>query len=294
MARREVNAVVVGSDRCAQNGDIINKVGTYSVALTAKRYGIPFYVLVQAAGSLARGEDLAIEERPADELLYFCGRPLLPRDCGDVAARYPAFDVTPAAMVTNLIGFEGCYTPESFREKFFTGSPILSSSGNQHEQKYLLVHGVPAEDGYRLLAGAIREDAAASILVPEMRPQLWGARVVARELARRNVPVTLISDNMIGTLFAKRQIRKLLLFQTGLTAAGPSGYCGSLLAAQLAGAHGVAIELQESCGTPEAMPDRDVRTFLGTKVVPAGASVYPLEQEIVPWELCAPCQSRLS
>jgi methylthioribose-1-phosphate isomerase len=153
---------------------------------------------------------------------------------------------------------------------------------------------MPAEEGYRLLAAAVQGKEVESILVPEMRPQLWGARVVARELARRNVPVTLISDNMIGTLFAQQQIRKLLLFRAELTAAGPSACCGALLVAQLARAHGVSIDLQESCSSTEPMSDRDVATFLGAKVVPAGASIYPLEKEVIPWELFRPCKTSVS
>ena len=74
MDRGEVNAVVVGSDRCAQNGDVINKVGTYPLALMAKEYGIPFYALVQDPGGLVRGEDVPIEERSANELLVIPGR----------------------------------------------------------------------------------------------------------------------------------------------------------------------------------------------------------------------------
>jgi methylthioribose-1-phosphate isomerase len=77
MDRGEVNTVVVGSDRCAQNGDVINKVGTYPLALMAKQYGVPFHVLVQDPGSLVRGEDVTIEERSATELLEFQGRPLV-------------------------------------------------------------------------------------------------------------------------------------------------------------------------------------------------------------------------
>jgi methylthioribose-1-phosphate isomerase len=294
MARGEINAVVVGSDRCAQNGDIVNKVGTYPVALMAKRYSIPFYALVQPVGSLARGEDLAIEERPADELLHFGGRPLLANGADRVAVRYPAFDVTPAALVTNLIGFEGVFTPESFRQKFLTGSPVPPRRRDEPEKKYLLVHGVPTENGYRILAAAVHGKEVESILVPEMRPQLWGARVVARELVRREVPVTLISDNMIGTLFAQDQIRKLLLFHSEPTAAGPSAYCGGLLAAQLARAHGITIDLQESSSSTEPTSDRDVATFLGVKVLPAGVSIYPLEKEVIPWELCSPCKSSSS
>ena len=294
MARGEVNAIVVGADRCARNGDIINKVGTYPLALTAKRYGIPFYALVQPVGSLERGEDLVIEERPADELLYFGGRPVLAQGADEVTVRSPAFDITPAALITNLIGFEGVFTPESFRQKFFTGSPVPSRRRDEKEKRYLLVHGVPANEGYQLLAATVQGKEAQRVLVPEMRPQLWGARVVAPELARRKVAVTLISDNMMGTLFAQDQISKLLLFHNEITAAGPSAYCGALLAAQLACAHGIAIELYQSCDSTEPARDRDVATFLGVKVLPPGASIYPLEKEVIPWELCKPCQSAVS
>ena len=76
-----------------------------------------------------------------------------------------------------------------------------------------------------------------------MRPELWGARVVAAELLERNAPTTLISDNMMGTLFAQGEIGKLCFFYDSLAAAGPQGICGSLLAVQLAHVHGVPIEL---------------------------------------------------
>ena len=75
MAQGEVNAVIVGADRVAQNGDVINKVGTYPIARMAKEYGVPFHALVQDPRSLARGTDVPIEERPAEELLTFRGRP---------------------------------------------------------------------------------------------------------------------------------------------------------------------------------------------------------------------------
>ena len=71
MAAGEVNAVIVGADRVAQNGDIINKVGTYPLALMAREYGVPFHALVQDPRSLERGIDVPIEERPVAELLSF-------------------------------------------------------------------------------------------------------------------------------------------------------------------------------------------------------------------------------
>lgn len=286
IARGEVNAVVVGSDRCAQNGDIINKVGTYPLALTAQKHGVPFYALVQAPGSLARGEDLAIEERPADELLHFHGRPLLGQGADQVAVRYPAFDVTPAALITNLIGFDDLFTPESFRERFQACSSASPRHENNSPRRYLLLHGVPAEDNYRMLTAAVKAGQGESILVPEMRPELWGARIVARELLRREVPTTLICDNMMGTLFAQGQIVKLFLFHAGLTEPGPIANCGALFAAQLARTHGVTIELGESQAIADPGMDRDISTFLGEKVVPAGVFIHPVEKEIIPWRWC--------
>ena len=118
MERGEVNAVVVGSDRSAQNGDVVNKVGTYPLALMAKEYGVPFHVLVQDPGSLVQGEDVTIEERSAAEILEFQGRPLVAEGMENLACRYPAFDVTPSFLISSLIGFDELFTPESFRKRY--------------------------------------------------------------------------------------------------------------------------------------------------------------------------------
>jgi methylthioribose-1-phosphate isomerase len=285
MARGEVNAVIVGADRCAQNGDIINKVGTYPLAITAKEYGVPFYALIQDPGALVDGDAVTIEERPTAELLEFQGRPLFPEGAEKLAGRYPAFDVTPPSLITRFIGFDDLFTPESFREKFFNNSGRPATARKISQEKYLLIFGVPRRDSYDFLAHALTAEQATRILVPEMRPELFGTRIVARELLRRNVPVTVISDNMMGTLFGHGEIRKLYLFYSGLRENGPEGICGSLLAARLARAHGVSVELQECEKINEESPDRDVSTFLGQRIIPDGASLYPLEREVVPWEL---------
>lgn len=284
MDKGEVDAVLVGSDRCAQNGDIINKVGTYPLALMAKEYGIPFYALVQDPGALACGDDLQIEERPIAELFTFQGRSLVPEGAEKLAGRYPAFDVTPSSLVTSLIGFDDCFTAESFRKKYQSAS-LKSRNGKNEKEKYLLVFGMPRNDSYAYLARALRAERAQSVLVPEMRPELWGIHVVARELLARHTPVTLISDNMMGTLFAQGQIRRLVLFYGGLEEKGPSGICGSLLAVSLARAHRVPIELLESEAAREAPGDRDISTFLGQRVSPEGVSVHPIGTETVPWSL---------
>ena len=284
IARGEVNAVVVGSDRCARNGDIINKVGTYPLALMAKEYEIPFYVLIQEPGSLQRGSDVPIEERPADELLIFQGQSLIPEGGDKIKGRYPAFDVTPASLISSLIGFDNQFTPESFRQKY-QGESAATTGRRKGQAKYLLVYGLPRRSDYSSLASVLKAEQAHSMLVPEMRPELWGSQVVARQFLKHNVPTTMISDNMMGTLFAQGEIRRLYLFYSRLCDRGPSGICGSLLAVRLARLHSVPVELLESEEESHAATDRDVSTFLGQKVCPAGVSIYSIERELLPWGL---------
>lgn len=103
MSKGEIDAVVVGTDRVAANGDVANKIGTYMVAVLAKRHNIPFYVACPLSTidmSIASGMDIPIEERSADEVKGF--RDYLWAAEG-VKIRNPAFDVTPAELVTGLI-----------------------------------------------------------------------------------------------------------------------------------------------------------------------------------------------
>ncbi|HEY5544380.1 MAG TPA: hypothetical protein VIM04_14130 [Candidatus Binatia bacterium] len=284
MEQGAVNSVIVGTDRSAQNGDIINKVGTYPLALMAKQYGIPFYALVQDPRSLVIGDDVSIEERPAAELLIFQGQLLVESTIHEPSVRYPAFDITPAALITHLIGLDAVHTPETFRRKYQKHLSEKDRRPRQHGT-YVLVYGVPSGNQYAFLASAIKAEQAESVLVPEMRPQLWGARVVAPELLGRKVPATLISDNMMGTLFARGEIRKLCLFYDSLTDEGASGICGSLLAARLARLHDVPIELFSGAAQRGATQDSDVSTFLGRNICPAGVSVRMVSAETIPWSV---------
>ena len=284
MAKGEVNAVIVGSDRAAQNGDIINKVGTYPLALMAKQYGIPFHVLVPDPRSLAQGSDAPIEERPGAELLSFQGRQLIADP--KIAVRYPAFDVTPASLITHLIGFDDIYTPESFRRRYEQQAAAAPNPRPRTTaSKYLLVYGVPPLNQCDYLTSALKAEQASRLLVPEMRPQMWGVHAVAPALLQRNAPTTLISDNMMGTLFAQGEIRKLYLYYTGLNEQGPSGICGSLLAVRLARAHSVPIELLASEAITRSNIDTDVSTFMGHGICSTGVSIIPVESEVMGWEL---------
>jgi methylthioribose-1-phosphate isomerase len=100
--------VMVGSDRVALNGDIVNKVGTFQLAVAAKTFQVPFYVLVQEPGSTATGEEIFIEERDVKELLYYKGRRVYPEG---VDGYYPAFDLTPVRYINRLITFGGIIDP---------------------------------------------------------------------------------------------------------------------------------------------------------------------------------------
>jgi methylthioribose-1-phosphate isomerase len=107
MARGEVDAVIVGGDRIVANGDVANKVGTYPLAVLAARHEIPFYVAAPISSvdlATATGADIPIEERSADEVLSIRGVRLAPPDT-DV--RNPAFDVTPAELVSGIVTDEG-------------------------------------------------------------------------------------------------------------------------------------------------------------------------------------------
>jgi len=103
MSQGEIDAVIVGTDRVAANGDVANKIGTYMVAVLAHRHGIPFYVACPLSTidiSVKRGEHIPIEERPAHEVTGY-------RDyqwaAQGVKVRNPSFDITPAELVTALI-----------------------------------------------------------------------------------------------------------------------------------------------------------------------------------------------
>jgi methylthioribose-1-phosphate isomerase len=103
----DIDAVVVGCDRVAANGDVANKIGTYMVAVLAKRHRIPFYVACPLSTidlSAADGDAIPIEERPAKEVLGHGSEQWSPHG---VATRNPSFDITPAELVTGLVTERG-------------------------------------------------------------------------------------------------------------------------------------------------------------------------------------------
>jgi S-methyl-5-thioribose-1-phosphate isomerase len=103
MARRQLDGVILGADRICANGDVVNKVGTYSHALGAARAGIPFIVVAPESTvdlATASGAEVEIEDRGADEVVSFAGSATAPAGADAVN---PAFDVTPHDLVTAIV-----------------------------------------------------------------------------------------------------------------------------------------------------------------------------------------------
>lgn len=106
-----IDLCVVGCDRVAANGDTANKIGTYQLALAAHAHGVPFYVAGPTSTidmAIACGDEIPIEERPAEEVTHVLGRQIVP---DGAAVANPAFDITPAAYITAIITERGVVMP---------------------------------------------------------------------------------------------------------------------------------------------------------------------------------------
>ncbi len=124
MKRGKVDCVVVGSDRIAANGDVANKIGTYTLAVIAARHDVPFYVAAPISTvdyDLASGEQIPIEERASEEVAML-GHQTEQAICPDIAIFNPAFDVTPCDLVTAIV-----------TEKGVAGSPYERSLLNMRD-----------------------------------------------------------------------------------------------------------------------------------------------------------------
>jgi methylthioribose-1-phosphate isomerase len=111
MASGDVDLVIVGADRIAANGDVANKIGTYTLAVLARHHGIPFYVAAPTStidAATATGADIVVEERDQAEVTELAGVRIAP---AGMVARNRAFDVTPAALVTAVITERGVTRP---------------------------------------------------------------------------------------------------------------------------------------------------------------------------------------
>ena len=119
MREQKIDLCIVGADRIAENGDVANKIGTFPLALAAKHHGVPFYVAAPTSTldpSTKSGEKILIEHRGAIEVSSPFGTAIAP---DRVAVYNPAFDVTPAALISAIITDQGVYHPP-----FRCGAPL--------------------------------------------------------------------------------------------------------------------------------------------------------------------------
>ncbi|HXH72618.1 MAG TPA: S-methyl-5-thioribose-1-phosphate isomerase [Mariprofundaceae bacterium] len=121
MAMGQVDAIVVGADRIAKNGDIANKIGTYSLSLAAKEHGVPMYVAAPSStfdAGISSGDEIPIEERKAKEVQWADGVDidgqihLIRITAPGIPASNPAFDVTPYGNVTGIVSEKGMWQPQ--------------------------------------------------------------------------------------------------------------------------------------------------------------------------------------
>ena len=131
MQNGEVQWVITGADRVAANGDVINKIGTYSLALACRYHGVKMMVAAPLSTldmAMPDGQQVIIEQRPGSEVLTFSGHPLA---AAGATAWNPAFDITPAALVDYLVTEAGVVEPpnQAKLDKFIAQQPIGGSTG---------------------------------------------------------------------------------------------------------------------------------------------------------------------
>ncbi|EZA61921.1 methylthioribose-1-phosphate isomerase [Ooceraea biroi] len=134
LRKKQITAVVVGADRVAANGDTANKIGTYQIAVLAKYHKIPFYVAAPRTSidlTMPSGDDMVIEERPVREMTHINGRRVAAKD---IDCWNPAFDVTPASLITGIITDIGVFKPEDLKVAIEEHEPVCP---RLHEWTYL-------------------------------------------------------------------------------------------------------------------------------------------------------------
>lgn len=118
MVKQKVDVVLVGADRIATNGDVANKIGTYSIAVLAKEHRVPFYVVAPTSTidlSVRSGGKIPIEQRDANEVIFIGGKRMVPKG---VKVLNPAFDITPSRLVTAIVTEQGIVKPSELKSLF--------------------------------------------------------------------------------------------------------------------------------------------------------------------------------
>ena len=178
MARGDVDAIVVGADRVAANGDFANKIGTYSLAVNAKHHGVPMFTAAPVTTldpETATGADIHIEERPADEVTHSLGKRVAAEG---IDVWNPSFDVTPAALLSGIITESGVI--EKNVKGFFPVSEFVANvkGGDVTASKLSGPPGFVALDCETVLDYAASQHNVASVLGGASTRNSWSAQEV--------------------------------------------------------------------------------------------------------------------
>jgi methylthioribose-1-phosphate isomerase len=268
-----VDRVIVGSDRSAQNGDIVNKVGTYQIAVMARHYGVPFYALSQDTGKTAEGKEIIIEERDPEEILVFRGQRIFPEG---INAFYPAFDLTPADYITRLITLKEVIAPPDLGESHTKSSSIPPGKPFQ-----IMVYGLPGKEFYEAFPQEYPQEAGWEIVIPEGRPDLAPGNEVSTEFRDLGYPVSIVTDNMVGHCLQQGRIKEVHLFCQKRGGKKPVARAGSLAASILARENSVSCRWHQVLSFPGSSSVGDI-SIGGRDILVAGVeSFYPLYEEVV-------------
>ncbi|MEU9558875.1 S-methyl-5-thioribose-1-phosphate isomerase [Streptomyces fumanus] len=204
--RAMADCVLVGADRIAGNGDVANKVGTYSLAAAAARAGVPFVVVAPESTldpSTATGRDITIEERPADEVTHHAGRPVAPVS---TPVFNPAFDITPHELITAVVTERAVMTrgrpalsQEVADEYSAHASDPAALSRRTRERCREIPDSPSAGVAFQDLAGVYRDHTLLGDIATGVRDRFRGRCDLVLALEARGFPLGAIVAQRLGT-----------------------------------------------------------------------------------------------
>jgi len=261
MRKGLVNCVVTGADRATTQGDIINKIGTYSLAVLSTHYDIPFYPLTQYPRDLDI-DNIEIEYRPGNEVFMYT------RKEERFDALYPSFDTVPSNLISGWADISG------FKKNSETRSIVIKKApGN-----LIAVWGPLSKEAATYL---IEQTGHNTILLLESRPFMFGF-YNASILKRENFPFTYCTDNAFGFLAQQAKIKELIFMYKEKEGESYKAYSGSGYVTLLAKLHGIPIRALRVKGADVSVKDNHAGSLDG--IVYAQKDIIDAEDEFVTLE----------
>ncbi len=152
-------------------------------------------------------------------------------------------------------------------------------------EEFILLHGIPKDDFYPFLKDQIAVEKGSRLLIPEMRPHLYGSKILAARLLQEHIVPTLITDNMMGFFFYRGLVKQVHLFFINENSHGILAYPGATLVALLCRHHKVKLNTVQGGKPTETSLDIDSSSLLGKRILSEGIEALKVENELIPWEM---------